>query len=78
MVYYTIYLKNLHNSTGYVDICLESDELLKDYLQYLDIRVKTHKSYRIINFGDSRPEQGRFAINLDDIAAITVAPPPQT
>ena len=75
MVYYTIYLKNLHNSTGYVDICLEDGQLMADYQQYLDIGVKTHKAYKIINLGDSRPEQGRFAINLDDIAAITAAPP---
>jgi hypothetical protein len=46
-----------------------------DYQQYLDIGVKTHKAYKVINFGDTRPDQGRFAINFDQIAAITVAPP---
>jgi hypothetical protein len=75
MTYYTIYLKNLYNSTGYIDICLEDDQLLKDYLQYLDISVKAHKSYKVVNFGDARPNQGQFAINLEDIAAITTAPP---
>jgi hypothetical protein len=75
MVYYTIYLKSLHTNSGYIDICLEDDQLLKDYLQFLDIGVKTHKSYKVVDFGDARPEQGRFAINLDDVAAITTVPP---
>ena len=75
MVYYTLYLKGLNNPTGYIDICLENEQLLKDYLQYLDIGVKTHHSYRVVNFGDARPNQGQFAVNLADISAITIAPP---
>jgi len=76
MVYYTIYIKNLHNNTGYIDICLADDQLLKDYLQYLDIGVKSHRAYPLINPGDARrTNQGQFAINLSDIAAITVMPP---
>ena len=75
MVYYTIYIKNLHNTTGYIDLCLADEQLLHDYLQYLDIGVKSHKSYQMVNPGDPNDSSGRFAVDLHDIAALTVMPP---
>ena len=75
MIYFTVYIRNLHNSTGYVDVCLENDQLMTDYLQYLDIGVKAHKAYKLVSPGDARSNQGVFAINLDDIAAVTMMPP---
>ena len=75
MVYFTIYLKDLHNSTGYIDIGLEDDQLLKDFLAYLDIGMKSHKTYPIANPAITRGQAGLFAINLADIAAITTTRP---
>ena len=79
MIYFTIYLKGLHNSTGYVDVALESDDLLKDYQNFLDMGIKAHKAYPIANPGapDARaePPVGKFVVNLSDIMAITVVPP---
>ena len=74
MVYYTIFVKNLHNSTGYIDVSLEDDQLMKDFQQFLDVNIRPHKSYRLaspsgINGG------GSFAINLSDVIAITIVPP---
>lgn len=80
MIYYTIYLKGLHNSTGYVDVALESDDLLKDYQNFLDMGIKAHKAYPIADPGNpearSEPPAGKFVVNLSDIMAITVVPPP--
>jgi len=75
MVYYTIYIRNLVNNTGYIDLCLSDEQLLRDYLQFLDIGVKSHNSYRIVNPGDPDDQTGRFSVNLADIAALTVMPP---
>jgi hypothetical protein len=75
MVYYTIYMKNLYNGTGYIDIALETDQLLKDYLQFLDIGLRTHKTYAVATASSPDAGPGSFAINLADIAAITVVPP---
>ena len=47
MIYYTIYLKRLNNGTGYVDIALHDDQLLKDFEQYLDIGVRAHRLYKL-------------------------------
>jgi hypothetical protein len=71
MVYYTIYAKNLHTPTGYIDVALEDDQLLKDYLQFLDVGLRAHRSYRLVNPGGERGQNGQFIINLAEVAAIT-------
>jgi len=72
MVYYTIYIKNLYNTTGYIDVCLTDDQLMKDYLQFLDIGIKAHRPYAIAAAGVTRGSSGSFSINLSEIAAITI------
>ena len=74
MIYYTIYVKNLHNGTGYIDVGLEDDQLLKDFQQYLDIGLKTHRSYRMANPTGGQ-SAGLFAVNLAEVSAITTMPP---
>lgn len=71
MVYYTIYMKDLFNATGFIDVGLEDDQLMKDYLSYLDIGMKSHKTYRIAKNATTKGQAGLFAINLSEIAAIT-------
>ena len=79
MIYFTIYLKGLHTSTGYVDVALENDDLLKDYQNYLDMGIKTHKSYPIADPGKRgamiEAKASRFVVNLTEIMAITVIHP---
>lgn len=73
MLYYTIYVKGLNNQTGYIDVALEDDVLLKDYQIFLDIGLKAHKPYPIANIaGKGKP--GQFIIDLACIAAITLNP----
>jgi len=75
MIYYTIYLKHLYNGTGYIDMALENEELLKDYLQFLDLGMKAHRRYQVCNPPSIRGKPGAFAINLSDIAAIAITLP---
>ncbi len=75
MIYYTIYVKNLSNGTGYIDLAMEDDQLLKDFLQYLDIGVRAHRTYALHNPGGARGVGGDVAINLMDVMAITVTAP---
>jgi len=75
MIYYTIYVNNLNNGTGYIDIALEDDQLLKDYQQYLDIGMRPHRSYAISNPGGARGVAGQFVINMAEIVAVTVTAP---
>ena len=77
MVYFTVYLKNLNNGTGYVDTALADDQLMRDYLQYLDIGVKAHRAYAVVDAGASDQPVGVFAVNLADVAAITATVPRQ-
>jgi len=72
MIYYTIYVKGIHNQTGYIDIALEDDQLMKDYLSYLDIGIKPHKPYPVSNLGGSRGKTSSFAIDIESITAITI------
>ena len=74
MLYYSIYVKNLHNDTGYIDISLADDQLMRDYQQFLDVGLKAHKAYRLATPAGTDGE-GSFAINLSEIIAITVVPP---
>jgi hypothetical protein len=76
MIYYTVFVKGLNNSTGYIDVALADDQLLKDFLQYLDVGIKPHRSYAVT----SPPKAGSpgrtvaagvFVINLSDVTAIT-------
>ena len=72
MIYYTIYVKGLHNQTGYIDIALEDDQLMKDFTTFLDIGIKPHKPYKVANVPGARGKSGQFAIDMTTIAAITV------
>ena len=75
MVYFTVYLKQLSNDTGYIDVGLIDDQLMKDYLTYLDIGMKSHRTYRLANPANPEGDGGLFAIDLTSIAAITLSPP---
>ena len=77
MIYYTIYVKNLSNGTGYIDVALPDDKLMKDYLQFLDLGLRPHHSYPMAQPAGSREGAGTFAINMSDIMAITtiMSPP---
>jgi len=79
MIYYTIFVKGLNNSTGYIDVALADDQLLKDYLQYLDIGIKPHRTYVVSAppkvQGKPMPTTGIFAINLSDVTAVTALQP---
>ena len=50
---------------------LEGDGPLVRMLQFLDIGLKTHRTYRIVNPKGGKEMPGQFAINLADVAAIT-------
>jgi hypothetical protein len=79
MIYYTIYMKNLHTDTGYIDVALADDQLLKDFKQYLDCGVKPDRSYVITAPPDARgkPVQstGTFVINLAEVIAVSIMKP---
>ena len=75
MLYYTIYIKGLNNGTGYIDVGLEDDQLLKDFDQYLDIGMRAHRNYAVTDAGGSSGGKTKFAINVADIIAITVTKP---
>ena len=77
MVYFTIYLKSLNNGTGYVDTALADDQLMRDYLQFLDINVKAHRAYAVVDGASNDAPVGVFAVNLADVAAITATVPQQ-
>jgi len=72
MVFYTIYLKDLKNDTGYVDIALESDQLYRDYLQFLEVRVVPVRSYKVPDPANPGAESGQFALNLAEVTAMTI------
>lgn len=72
MIYYTIYVKGLNNQTGYIDVALEDDQLMKDYQIFLDIGLKAHKAYAVANVAGSKGKTGQFSIDLSCIAAITL------
>ena len=71
MLYYTIYVKNLNNGTGYIDVALQDDQLLSDYQHFLDVGLAGHKLYPLASPGQG----GSFAINMAEVAAMTVTPP---
>jgi hypothetical protein len=75
MIYYTIYLKDLNNDTGYIDVGLEDDQLFKDFLTFLDIGMKSHRVYQLANPATPEGQAGLFAIDLSSVTAITTAPP---
>jgi hypothetical protein len=76
MLYYTIYVKGLNNQTGYIDVALEDDQLIKDYNIFLDIGLKAHKAYPIASVtGGGKGKAGQFIIDLACIAAITLNMP---
>lgn len=72
MIYYTIYVKGLNNQTGYIDVALEDDQLMKDYQLFLDIGLKSHVAYPVANVAGAKGKSGQFIIDLAVIAAITL------
>ena len=72
MIYYTIYVKGLHNQTGYIDVALEDDQLMKDFSIFLDIGLKSHRFYKVANVAGTHGGKGEFALDLTTVAAITV------
>ncbi len=77
MLYYTIYIKNLHNGTGYIDVALADDVLMKDYMQFLDINIRPLRSYPMIGSTNSDSSTGVFVVNLCDVTAISTTQPKQ-
>ena len=75
MIYYTIYVKGLNNQTGYIDVALADDQLLRDYLIFLDIGLKAHKPYQIATVAGPQSKGGQFIIDLACIAALTLNTP---
>jgi hypothetical protein len=79
MIYYAIYVKNLHNGTGYIDVALTDDQLLKDFRQYLDCNVKPDRSYVITAppgaQGKPVESTGTFVINVAEVTAISIMKP---
>jgi hypothetical protein len=75
MIYYTIFVKGLNNSTGYIDVALADDQLLKDFMQYLDVGIKPHRVYTVTAppkaVGKPVAATGVFAINLSDVTAMS-------
>lgn len=79
MLYYTIYVKGLNNSTGYIDVALESDQLFKDFMQLLDVNVKPCRVYDMAALpdADGKPVKpnGKFMINLSEVTAMSTMIP---
>ena len=79
MLYYTIYVKNLNNGTGYIDVALADDKLFKDYMQLLDVNVKPCRIYDLAAppSADGKPvtPNGKFMINLSEVTAMTTLVP---
>ena len=79
MIYYTIYVKNLHNGTGYIDVALTDDQLLKDFKQFLDCNIKPDRSYTVTAppgaQGKPVESTGTFVINLAEVTAIAILKP---
>src|SRR5688572_16490710 len=71
MIYYTIYVKDLNNGMGYIDVALEDDQLLRDFEQYLDIGVRPHRSYKMSPAAGTQNESGFFTVDFTSITAIT-------
>jgi hypothetical protein len=82
MIYYTIYVKNLHNDTGYIDVALSDDQLLRDFTQFLDCGIKADRTYTLTvpQGAHGRPVEsaGKFAINLAEVVAISIMKPDST
>jgi len=76
MLYYTIFVKGLNNGTGYIDVALGDDQLLRDYLQYLDVGIKAHRTYVLATPPKSGNKAagatGVFTLDLTAVTAITV------
>lgn len=79
MLYYTIYVKGLNNGTGYIDVALPDDQLMKDFVQMLDVNVKPVRTYPMASSGVEREkpvtDAGKFVINLSEVTAITITTP---
>ena len=79
MIYYTIFVKGMNNGTGYIDVALADEQLLNDFIQYLDIGIKAHRTYQVTELakapGKPAATTGVFAINLSDVTAISTLRP---
>ena len=76
MIYYTVYVKNLNNGTGYINVSLADDQLFKDYMQMLDVNVKPCRTYDLAAPSDAPGKPGdacgRFMINLSEVTAMSI------
>lgn len=75
MLYYTIYVKNLQNGTGYIDVGLEDEQLLKDFQQYLDVGLRAHRPYKMATPQGTPGSGGVFSINMAEVIGIMTAKP---
>jgi hypothetical protein len=75
MIYYTVYVKGLRNSTGYIDVALKDDQLLKDFQQFLDLGLKASRIYPVVDPGGASATRGSFTVNLAEVSAITTVIP---
>lgn len=75
MTYYTIYIKNLHNGTGYIDVAMEDDQLLHDFAQYLDVGIRPHRAYVMANPAGLQGTAGQFILNITEVVAIMTSTP---
>lgn len=79
MIYYTIYVRNLHNGTGYIDVALTDEQLLKDFMQFLDCGIKPNRNYALTTptgaHGKPVLSTGTFAVNLSEVVAISIMKP---
>ncbi len=72
MVFYTIYLQELKSDAGYMDVVLENDQLFRDYLQFLEVRVVPVRAYRLADPANPSASAGELAINFAEISAMTI------
>lgn len=75
MIYYTIYVRNLQNGTGYIDVSLEDDQLMKDFQTFLDVGLRSHKVYKVATPAGTPRAGGVFSINVSEVVAIMTVPP---
>jgi hypothetical protein len=79
MLYYTLYVKGLNNTTGYIDVALADDQLLKDFINFLDVGIRPVRSYVLTTPASAQGKpvaaSGVFVINLADVTAVTVTAP---
>jgi hypothetical protein len=72
MVFHTIYLKDLKNDAGYMDVVLENDQLFRNFMQFLEVRIVPVRANRLADPANPGAHAGKFAINFADVSAMTI------